>query len=544
VSLLRSGECLSCGPGCGAEVLLPHLAGVRVERAERLAGVVCLLVRARAGEGVCPRCGGVSSRVHSRYERRLDDAAAGGQQVVIQMVVRRFFCGVPECPAVTFAEQVEGLTSAYARRTLLLRGMLEAVGLALAGRAGARLAARLGLPAGRSTLLRLVRALADPDPGPVAVLGVDDFALRRGHVYGSVLVDMGTRRPVDLLPGRDAEGFAAWLRAHPGTTVICRDRAGAYADGGRDGAPGAVQVADRWHLWHNLAQHAEKTVASHRRCLAPPPPPPGPASPDLRQAAALALAAARVERSALAQRTRQRHEAVHALLAQGRGLRSIAHELGLSAATVSRFARAASAADLPGAAPGRQASALDEFKPYLHERLNAGCTSMTQLHAEIAARGFRGSYKTVRNYLHPFRTARIAPPATPAPPSTRQVASWILRDPATLGEKDQAGLSQARARCPHLDALAGHITEFAKILTGRHGDRLTAWITTVEAGDQPALHSFTNGLKRDHAAVLNGLTLPHSSGPVEGNVNRIKMIKRQMYGRASFDLLRKRVLLA
>ena len=101
-----------------------------------------------------------------------------------------------------------------------------------------------------------------------------------------------------------------------------------------------------------------------------------------------------------------------------------------------------------------------------------------------------------------------------------------------------------RARCPHLDALARDVTEFAKILTGRHGDRLTAWITTVEAGDQPALHSFTNGLKRDHAAVLNGLTLPHSSGPVEGNVNRIKMIKRQMYGRASFDLLRKRVLLA
>ena len=123
------------------------------------------------------------------------------------------------------------------------------------------------------------------------------------------------------------------------------------------------------------------------------------------------------------------------------------------------------------------------------------------------------------------------------------MTSWILRDPATLNDEEQVKLNQVRARCPHLDALADHVTEFAKILTGRHGDRLDAWIA-ADADDQPELHSFTTGLKQDHAAVLNGLTLPHSSGPVEGNVNRIKMIKRQMYGRASFDLLRKRVILA
>jgi transposase len=534
---------LSCGSPCGLEALLPHLAGVVVEQVDRLPGLVCLSVRARSEEGVCPRCGAGWSRVHSRYERRLADAAVGGQRMVIRLQVRRFFCDGPDCPACTFAEQVEGLTTAYARRTPLLRGMQEAIALALAGRAGARLAARFGLPAGRSTMLRLVRALPDPAGDSVAVLGVDDFALRRGHVYGSVLVDMSTRRPAGLLPDREAETFAGWLRAHPGTQVICRDRAGAYADGARAGAPEAIQVADRWHLWHNLAQHVEKAVARHRGCLKEPEPElpaEPPPEPDLGQAAA----DQRFEDSALVRRTRERYEAVHALRAQGKGIKPIMRELGLAKETVRRFARAASAEDLLAKARGRRPSVLDEFKPYLHQRWNAGHTNVLQLHAEIAAAGYQGSYATVRLYPQPFRALGTAPPPVPAPPKVRHVASWILRDPATLDDGEQARLKHLRARCPHLDALADHVTEFAKILTGRHGERLDAWIAAVEADDQPNLHSFTTGLKQDHAAVLNGLTLPHNSGAVEGNVNRIKMIKRQMYGRASFGLLRKRVILA
>jgi transposase len=312
-------------------------------------------------------------------------------------------------------------------------------------------------------------------------------------------------------------------------------------DGARTGAPEAIQVADRWHLWHNLCQHVDKAVARHLGCLAEPGPAPAPA-PDLRQAAATA-ADQRFEDSVLVRRTRERYAQVQALRAQGKGIKPIMRELGLAKETVRRFARASSAEELLAKARGRRPSVLDEFKPYLHQRWNAGCTNILQLHAEIKKAGYQGSYGTVRDYLQPFRALGAAPPAAPAPPKARQVASWILRDPATLDEEEQAKLNDARARCPHLDALAGHVTEFAKILTQRQGDRLDAWIATVEADDQPNLHSFTTGLKHDHAAVANGLTLPHSSGAVEGNVNRIKMIKRQMYGRASFDLLRKRVLL-
>ena len=405
--------------------------------------------------------------------------------------------------------------------------MLTGIALALAGRAGERLAALLDLTAGRSSLLRLVMALPDPEAGTVKALGVDDFAFRRGRDYGTVLVNAETGQPVDLLRDREADTFADWLREHPGTEVICRDRASAYADGARQGAPDAIQVADRWHLYHNLAGHAEKTVTRHHGCLKEPAPEPDPhepagsqPAPDLQKAAA-AAAARRAEDSALAVRTRQRYEQVQALRAQGKGIKPIMRETGLAKETVRRFYRAASADELLAKIHGGRPSLLDDHKPYLHQRWNEGCTNVRQLHAELRERGYRGSYGTISGYVQPFRKAGAAPPAVPGPLRARDLASWILKDPDSLDDNEKARLARARERCPHLDALAGHVTEFAKILTGLDGDRLDDWIAAVEADDQPDLHSFARGLKRDHDAVLNGLTLPWSSGVVEGNVNRL-----------------------
>ena len=549
MSLLQVSGCLSCCHGVSLGLLLPHLAGVAVEAAEIAGGRVRIWARASADGAACPRCGQFSERVHSGYERRLADAPAGGQPVTIRLAVRRFFCGNPDCAAVTFAEQAGGLTSRRARRTPPLARTLTAIALALAGRAGARLAAGLDLTAGRSSMLRLVMVLPDPQTGIVKVLGADDFAFRRGRDYGTILVNAETGEPVDLLRDREADTFAEWLKEHPGAEVICRDRAGAYADGARQGALAAVQVADRWHIYHNLPEHVEKAVARHRGCLQEPAPEPGPeeaaagqAAPDLQQAAA-AAAARRAAESALAVRTCQRYEQVQALRAQGKGIKPIMRETGLAKETVRRFYRAATAGELLAKVRDGRPSLLDDYKPYLHQRWNEGCTNVRQLHAELNERGYKGGYGTIRDHVLPFREAGAAPTAVPGPPKARDLASWILTDPDHLGDDEKDKLAQARERCPHLDALAGHVTEFAKILTGLHGDRLHDWITAVEADDQPDLHSFARGIKRDHDAVLNGLTLPWNSGVVEGNVNRLKMLKRQMYGRATFGLLRKRVLL-
>ena len=491
--------------------------------------------------------------MHSSYWRRLADAPVGGQPVTIWLAVRRFFCRNPDCRAVTFAEQVEGLTSRRARRTPPLARTLTEIALALAGRAGARLAAALDLTAGRSSMLRLVMAQPDPQATAVTVLGVDDFAFRRGRDYGTILVNVETGQPVDLLRDREAATLAEWLKQHPGAEVICRDRAGAYADGARQGAPDAVQVADRWHIYHNLSEHVEKAAARHRACLEEPSPEPEPEVPegaadgqdaaDLQQAA-IEAAARRAEDSALAVRTRQRYDQVQGLKAQGKGIKPIMRETGLAKETVRRFYYAGTVSELLTKVRDGRPSLLDDFKPYLHQRWNEGCTNVRQLHAELKERGYKGSYGTIRDYVLPFRQAGAAPPAVPGPPKARDLARWILTDPDNLDDEEKEKLARARERCPHLDSLAGHVTEFAKILTGLHGDRLDDWLAAVEADDQPDLHSFARGIRHDYQAVLNGLTLPWSSGVVEGNVNRLKTIKRQMYGRATFPLLRKRVLLS
>jgi transposase len=542
-------------------VLFPHLAGLDLVHVEDLGGGVRITARTRTVLLTCRGCGVVSARVHDRYRRRLADLACGGRPVQVVLEACRFRCGNPACPVATFAEQVPGLTSWYQRRTARLRGLLEKVALALAGRAGSRLAAALGTAVSRFTLIRLVRALPDPEAGPVTVPGVDDVAKRKGHSYATVLMDMDSHRLIDMLPDREAETFADWLRAHPGIEVICRDRGGAYARASREAAPAAVQVADRFHLWQDLAEAVEKTVLA---CIAAMNPPPGPDSAEDPGTAASPDPPAATEpdgfrdvhghQRKLAARHRDRHAAVQALRAEGCSPREIARRLGLARNTAAKFASAASIDELLVKATGRP-SILDPFKPYLGQRWNDGITSAAALHEEIRARGWNGGILAVERYLRQFRTAdgrdrqaraqpQLTAPSAPPPPKPRQLTRWIMTHPDHLASDDATNLARLLDASPKLAAAAAHVRSFADMMTRRQGLlALEDWLTQVEAADQPGLHSFARGIRRDQQAVTAGLALPYSSGALEGKNCKIKYLKRLMYGRANFDLLRKMALL-
>jgi transposase len=531
------------------ELLFPGVADVVITSVEVRPEAIRVAVCSAASGVRCPGCGGWSERVHGSYQRHPAHLPTAGKPVVLALRVRRFVCGDRGCPRRTFAEQVPGLTRPYAHRTERQRSTLARIALALAGRAGARLTRLLGMTAGRDTLLRLIRALPDPHCPTPRVLGVDDFAFRKGHTYGTILIDIDTHRPVDVLPDREPATLASWLADHPGVEVICRDRSGAYADGARTGAPEAIHCADRWHLFHNLVEAVEKTVIRHRALLPEPEPAddqPALTAEDVQAAASTAPTTATPRTSGrISDRTRERHQAIHDLHSQGHSLRAIARQLGLSRTTVRRFQRATTADDLlVGKWTGRS-SILDPHKPYPHQRWADGCTTARRLFEEIRDRGYTGGESVVREYV---RRLGAAVPHTNRPPrrhpSTREVTSWITRHPDRVSEHQAQRLTAVLGRCPELAKTAHHVRAFAELMTTRHGDQLEEWMAKLHTDDLPDLHSFVAGLRQDIHAVVNGLTLPYSSGPVEGTVNRIKMLKRQMFGRAKLPLLRKRILLS
>jgi hypothetical protein len=384
--------------------------------------------------------------------------------VTLRLTVRRFFCDSVNCTTVTFVAQVPGLTEHHSQRSIGRRAALVTVGLALAGRAGSRLASTLGMRVSRSTLLRLIRGLPDPPVGVVTVLGVDEFALRRRHDYGTVLVDLaGGHRPVDVLTGRArVSDFADWLRAHPGVEVICRDRAGAYADGARAGAPDAIQVADRWHLWDNLCQHVERLVAAHHACL---PEPVIAVTDDPDRAGVLDEMASLWPATTRIAHTRQRYEQTHELRQHGLSMWAIGGKLDLNFKTVRRYLRADTVESL--LVGGVQTSVLDPFKAYLHDRLADGERNVSALLIEINGRGYTGGYSTLARYLRPLR--RIEPPVVMAmslharAPAVRQVAGWITGLPGRLEPADAARLHNIRGRCEQLDAAVRHVAGFARM---------------------------------------------------------------------------------
>jgi transposase len=546
--------------------LVPDPEALALDHIEPGDDEIVLVVRTKALTAPCPDCGHAATRVHSRYRRHLADLPWQGLAVRLRLSTRRWFCDSPTCPRRIFTERLPGVAAPHGRRTHRLATLVEAVGFALGGRPGARLLADIGPVLSRDTLLRVIRAAPEPSPPTPRVLGVDDWAIHKGLTYGTILIDLERHRPVDLLPDRTAETFAAWLQTHDGVEVIARDRGGAYADGARQGAPAAIQVADRWHLAKNLGEALERLLDRHHDALraadlataatnAPPPDPPPPSPAPVRSPTRAECA--KQHRCA---RREARDREIRALAAQGHGVRAIARTLGVGRRTVRRTLRAAPGPRVSSYTP--RLSSLTPYEAYLRERWDAGCQNTAQLWRELRAQGFPGSPSTVRHRLarwrpgpgrsgKPPRTAVTAPAARPAPPVTpprrqspRQVAWLLRRADDDLSPAQHTYLEHLTQCWPEAATVRALAHDFARLVRERDGPALGSWLARAEASGLPEFAALAASLRRDAAAVEAALTLEWSNGQTEGQVTRLKLLKRSMYGRAKGDLLRRRVLRA
>ena len=525
---------------------------------------VRLQLTATAPTAACPRCAAPSFSVHSRYQRRLTDLPWGTRAVCIQLTVRKFLCRNRACGRRIFTERLPELVAAYGRKTHRLVTILRAIGMALGGQAGARLAARLQLPTSPATLLRLVRTTPMPHTPALQVIGVDEWAWRRGHRYGTILVDLATHRVVDLLPDRSAASVAAWLAKHPTITVVCRDRSDLYADGIRRGAPDAVQVVDRFHLVQNLRQALEAFLIDHRPALQDasvgtamalrPTAGPVPVTPMYRgRRRSPKPARQHGERPPQHARWVAIYEAVRTLRAQGTPIAIMAWQLGISRPTVYTYLRR----DTP---PGprrlqRRPSArvLTPYIPYLIRRWRESGADSRQLWCEIRALGYTHSARTVCRFITQLRRAADAglPPESqgspytrPQGPSARAVSFAMVCSAAKQSNDAQTYLAQLCQM--HTGIARAHALSqaFLAMVRERRGHDLEVWMAEATQSGIEELARFARGLQDDLTAVTAGLTLACSNGVTEGQVHRLKLMKRQGYGRAGFALLRQRVLQA
>ena len=521
---------------------------------------IILVAAMMAPKAACPDCHQLAVRIHSDYQRKLADLPWATAPIDLRLTVRRFFCTTCTCSRQTFTERLPTVAPLYARTTTRLTDTQAQTGLALGGAAGARRLTRQGVPVSRSTVLRRVRRLAVAEGPPPHVVGIDDWAWRKGHRYGTIIVDLEQGGPIDVLEDRLAETVAAWLQAYPEVEVVARDRAEAYGAGIRQGAPDATQVADRFHLFQNVAAALQEVFSAHSRDIE--------ALHEAKHRESLSLddgsmtvpagppvAPSRAQQQIEHNRARRvaEYEQARALHQQGWTIKAISTHLGRHHRTVKKYLQASTFPERPPRR--RRSSLLAPYQAYLLERWQAGCRSAKELYHEMQAQGFPGKYSVVAAYVSRLRPpqGRITRRRKSGSPATiieadkaltPREATWlVMRREAKLNDDDKQQLAE-------LQTLEGEVAEaialtrdFASLVRQRHPDQLDTWLERAAASCLQAFKSFAKGLKADYEAVKAGVTLPWSTGPVEGQINRLKMLKRQMYGRANIDLLRQRVLL-
>ncbi|GER87880.1 transposase [Dictyobacter vulcani] len=519
------------------------LSGFEIQQISSDETILKITAFATSPTAVCPSCQQISYRVHSYYTRSPQDLPISGCIAQLALQVRRFRCQNQQCQRQTFAERLSALPVS-ARQTARLGTILDAIAVVLSGQAGSRLTDQLAMPVSADTLLRRAKKAATPSRPTPRVLGVDDFAFRRGRTYGTLLLDLESHQPVDLLEDRRAETLAEWLRHHPGVEIISRDRSTEYLRGATEGAPQAQQIIDRWHVLKNLREAVERflnRIHSQLKALAD-----NPEKPVLRQKRTstekMLADGSRLRRHALYEQVVEHYK-------QGGSILGTAKQFKISRQTVRKFVQAPTFPERARAT--RTTSALDPYRTYLQQRWQQGCHTVSQLWQEAQTREFSGSRMMIYRWVQlqeeaaSAATSQSSTQAKPSPnlPAPRHLAWLLIRDLERLDEEERQTLTFIR-HDPSITLAYELVQQFVTMMKERSAQQLDTWLLTCLTSGISELENFAQGLQKETSALQAALTLPYSNGPVEGKINKLKYIKRSMYGRGGFSLLRQRVLKA
>lgn len=523
------------------EFILPATVSLKARSVAYESGALEITVCTDQLHSECPKCHCKSFRKHSKYTRKLMDLPVSGNIVRIHLTAFRFFCDNTGCHRKIFTERFVHEIKPYARRLLRSNDLLGRVSVELGGNTGATISRFIGLPVSASTILRIIKIKEVKVKAVTSgIIGVDDWAFKKGHVYGTILVDLESREVIDLLEDREAETLALWLEKHPEVKVVSRDRAGNYAKGAKKGAPQAIQVADRFHLVKNLGDAVKKVFqgrgkilkevydkynSEHQREL---PAEEQPATERQKEP----------ENEGINPARQHKFEKVKELHRKGHHVTAISRALKIDRRTVSKYIQ------LEKLTRGvrRISNKLQGFEEYLLREVNTGKKIKT-LYEDVVSKGFQGSYDKFRYHLKRLlKRKKITRKLDPVKSwSPQELSIMLYKDEKDLEEEDKKFLNLLYERCPTIKQTGQLVGQFKGLFKAKKQGSLAAWIDTALKADT-GIKTFAKNLAKDFEAVNNAVVTHYSNGQVEGQVNRLKNIKRKMYGKASFQLLRNMVL--
>lgn len=503
-----------------------------------------LILESRSKRCRCPLCNKYSYQVHSKYQRHLKHLPCFAYKTVIQLIARKYYCRNPLFPQKVFTERFGESIAPNKRMTNQLSELLSSLILQLSGRCAERICHLLHIEVSDTTLARMLYLKPLPEVQTPKVLGVDDWALKKRNLYGTILVDLEHHKIIDLLKDRETATLQHWLEEHPGVEIVSRDRYTNYSNAITGALPHARQVVDRWHLLKNLCEGLHKIVERNHQHLKYA------RRKEIQQLQKATKAPllrkhkrAAAKRITLYERRKYQLRQIKVQYQKGVPIQVMARELGMSRNTVKKYLHLK---EPPCRRTFLQVN-IALFDAYIRKRLKEQPTIQLQLlYKEIKQRGYNGCRSTAYEYFHQY-VSRIPQRRVPRLPDIFYVPSKIsfllIRKQQQLTDGEQKLINALCCQCPEIKTAYGLATLFKKMMEQRKGCLLHRWINKVVNSGIAELKSFAKGLLSDITAVKNALTLSWSNGQVEGQINKLKTIKRQMYGRASFDLLRKRLLL-